>query len=708
MRENQVPAASSVREFGSFRLDSAERLLLREGQPVSLTPKAFDLLVYLVDHSGRLVTKQSLMSQLWPGTFVEEANLTFTVSALRKALGGGQDGDQFIQTVPTRGYRFVGPVTYVEDQPASSRSETARSFKPLVRRIATVAFPVAAIVMLPVVVRHMREKTDAPAVARFTIPLPESTSIDAARPMSQISPDGRRVALVVSTGARIWLHNIDGLNAVPVAGTEGTRAFFWAPDSERLAFSTESELKTVRVSDGTVRTLCDSCQPTGGGTWSRNETIVFTTREGSLLRIPAAGGAPQEATRLDRSRGEISHLYPYFLPDGIRFLYLSRNEDVTRNGLFIGQVGSAKPELLLESDVPAIYANPGYLLFLRSGRLMAQRFDPERLTFGGDADPLVYSDSENSLVRQVAFSASETGVLTYSIVERPITQFQWVSRAGELQQLVGEPGPYYTFDLSADASRVAFAVWDKSGSANLRVLDLRRNVLTHLTFGASNADPRWMADGQKLVATRWRPLPQTMVQISPDRRESMISVSGDGNMVEDVSRDGKYLLYRQRGQQLWAMSLSEGAKPFPVRKAPAGGINQAQFSPNNQWIAYHANESGRNEVYVAPFPPTGEHWRVSPGGGVQPVWREDSREIYYLQPDGTLNAVAVRHGNPPQFSSPTRLFQTGLVPAGNVEQYAASADGKRFLLLKVVDDKNRSSIGVILNWPALLTATGSR
>jgi Tol biopolymer transport system component len=156
------------------------------------------------------------------------------------------------------------------------------------------------------------------------------------------------------------------------------------------------------------------------------------------------------------------------------------------------------------------------------------------------------------------------------------------------------------------------------------------------------------------------------------------------------------------------MSLSAGSKPVLVRKAPAGGMNQAQFSPDSRWIAYHSNESGRFEVYVTPFPPTGDQWPVSSGGGVQPVWRQNGRELYYLGLDGTLNAVAVQPGDPPQFSTRKQLFQTGLLPSDNVEQYAASADGQRFLLLKVVDDKNRSSIGVILGWPALLSAAQSR
>ena len=178
-------------------------------------------------------------------------------------------------------------------------------------------------------------------------------------------------------------------------------------------------------------------------------------------------------------------------------------------------------------------------------------------------------------------------------------------------------------------------------------------------------------------------------------------------MTEDVSRDGQYLLYRQRGQQLLAVSLREGSKPFVVHTALAGGMNQAQFSPDTRWIAYHANESGRHEVYVTSFPPSGQQWQVSSGGGVQPVWRQDGRELYYLGVDGTMNAVEVRPGSGQHFST-RPLFKTGLLSVGNVEQYAVSGDGQRFLLLKVIDDKNRSSIGVIVGWPALLSPPSSR
>ena len=162
LQSAQVPATFSVYEFGAFRLDSAERLLLRAGQPVSLTPKAFDLLVYLVERPGRLVTKQDLLSGIWRETFVEETNLTYTVSALRKALGDGQNGETLIQTVPTRGYRFVAPVTRQGNPSVSSTSETAAGSIPaLVRRIGIVALAVGVVATLAILVRRSPKTTDS-------------------------------------------------------------------------------------------------------------------------------------------------------------------------------------------------------------------------------------------------------------------------------------------------------------------------------------------------------------------------------------------------------------------------------------------------------------------------------------------------------------------------------------------------------------------
>ena len=720
-----MPSVSSVYEFGPFRLDSAERLLLRTGQPVSLTPKAFDLLLYLVGRHGRLVTKQELLSAVWPDTFVEEANLTYTVSALRKALGDGHDGEQFIQTVPTRGYRFVAPVTKDEKAAVSPMAEgTARSTRDVLRRAATVAFGVAVLAMLPIVVRHLRETPDTTTPARFTIAVPD-TAIGTFSVVAAISPDGRLVAYVVRSEERadlghIWVRSIDAPQAGPVAGTNDATSLFWAPDSRQLAFTTASALKKLTISNGTVETLCAACSPGRGGTWSRSGMILFLSPDGGLRSIQSTGGEPVAVTTVNRSGGEVAHIAPHFLPDGHRFLYVIRNADATRSGLFVGRAGS-EPRLLLRGEHPAVYAASGHLLFTRTGSIVSQPFDLESLSLMGDAKLLVgpseYSPTPvqsgdytvlNWFGGWPSFSASDTGVLTYAIAEHPQSQFQWVRRAGESVQLVGEPGPYMTFDLSPEGTRLAFSRV-AADHANVWVHDLTRGVTSRLTFGAASSyyDPRWGPDGQWVAANRPAPAPLSIVTILPDGRESVVS-GPKACLLDDVSRDGRYLLCRVQGEsfgQLVAMPLTGGEEPIVVRKPPAGFIDQARFSPDSRWIAYNANESGQYEVYPTAFPPSVERWQVSHGGGVQPVWRQDGRELYYLGFDGVVNSVELRTGNRPQFSVPKRLLDTGLLaPSPAVEQYAVSADGQRVLVLKPVSNTVRNSIGVIVNWPALLSS----
>jgi DNA-binding winged helix-turn-helix (wHTH) protein len=216
-----VPA--TVHEFGSFRLDPSERLLLRDYQPVPLTPKAFDLLVYLVDHAGRLVGKQELMDALWPSTCVEETNLTFTMSVLRKALGDGQNGEQFIQTVPTRGYRFVAPVSDVNNRPVAdiTQAPSPRVWRSA-RFVAILGVLLGVIALVVAVLSDWRGRAAIPEPVRLTIPLPDATLATYAQPLPQISPDGKRVALIVASGSRIWLRDIGEQKAQPVASPQST------------------------------------------------------------------------------------------------------------------------------------------------------------------------------------------------------------------------------------------------------------------------------------------------------------------------------------------------------------------------------------------------------------------------------------------------------------------------------------------------------
>jgi hypothetical protein len=262
-----------------------------------------------------------------------------------------------------------------------------------------------------------------------------------------------------------------------------------------------------------------------------------------------------------------------------------------------------------------------------------------------------------------------------------------------------------TFDLAPDDTRVVFSGGEGT-LASLWILDLLRGVTSRVTFGSSSAyyDPRWGPGGLWIGANRPSPPPGGIFRILADGRDVDVFAPGtEVCILDDFSRDGRALLCRRGGRDLLAVPLGDRQVPAIIRKAQAGFIDQAQFSPDGHWIAYNGSESGRHEVYVTRFPASAERWQVSDNGGVQPVWRQDGRELYFLALDGALMAVTPRADAGSPFSPARRLFDTSLAaPSPSIEQYAASADGQRFLLLKPLDDKVRNSVGVILNWPELL------
>jgi len=560
---------------------------------------------------------------------------------------------------------------------------------------------------------YFREKPSAAEQMRFQIPLPGGPHLVV------ISPNGRRLAFdVAGPDGRpaIWVREMDSLEPHRLAGTEDTRGvFFWSPDSRLIAFQTAGKLEKIDAAGGLPQVICDVSDTVIGGSWSRAGTILVSSK--GIKRVSDSGGTPVQVTTTGDS------LFPSFLPDGRHFVYFFPATPDNKPGIYLGSL-DARPDQqasrhLLATNLHAQYvpsADPGlgYILFLRGTALLAQPFDNRRLETAGEAIPI--AERVGSFAASGLFSASENGVLTYRGGSGSVNQLTWYDRQGKALGTTGEPGLYSGVALSPDGSRVAtnrFSRQEEGLAFGILLLDFSRGgVSTHLTFSSGlNLAPVWSPDGGRIVFNRG------ILYEKPSSGTGSEAVLLDRPAYPtDWSRDGRYLLYEEidpkTGHDLWSLPNPGGSsadrKPLPVLNSP---FNEpmGQFSPDAHWIAYVSDESGRPEIYVQPFPPSpsgGIKRTISQGGGDQPRWRRDGRELLFLAPDGTLMSVDVSTSGPtftasiprPLFRAPVVTTEIAGPPAFH---WDVSADGKKFLLDVNVDGPSEP-VTIFSNWLAQL------
>jgi len=352
-----------------------------------------------------------------------------------------------------------------------------------------------------------------------------------------------------------------------------------------------------------------------------------------------------------------------------------------------------------------MYTSPGYLVFAREGALMAQHFDAATLQLRDE--PVRIAEQVLAWQEIAAFSISENGILAYREGDMSRQRFQWRDRAGKPSADMGEARSYVNFDLSPDASRIVAA----GPPGGLYLIDGPRNVTSVLSVPDPSGvgDPIWSSDGRFIVFDR--SMRHQIVRIPANGGSETILYEGDsayqGPYSEDWSKDGRFLLGERTsssGTEIIALPLAGDSKPISVVKDMGTAADEPHFSPDSRWIAYNSDESGRHEVYVIPFPHTGERWQVSTNGGVQARWRGDGRELFYLDREGMLMAADIKPGPSFQNGVPHALFKTGLRSViFNQDRYAVTSDGRRFLLL-LPDAGGQASIPitVVLNWTSLL------
>jgi serine/threonine protein kinase len=543
---------------------------------------------------------------------------------------------------------------------------------------------------------------------RFAVPVPEKSSFTGEMP--RLSPDGLHLAFVAgdSSGrSRIWIRQLSSLASTPLAGTEDAAFPFWSPDSRYLGFFQNGKLRKIEAIGGPVQSIAD-VSDARGGSWSSKGIIIYApTSSGGLMQISEAGGSPIAITTLDTVRHDETHRFPEFLPDGKKYIYLSRSNNDENTGIFLGSIDSKEHKLIIPAKYQAACV-PGYLLFLREKTLMAQPFDDGKSEFRGDAFPIAEQIVGDPSRNFGLYSASMNGELAF-ISGGELSgdrQLAWFDRSGKLLEKVGNPAPIFDFSLSPDEKRVAYRKIDPQTRNNdIWILDLFRRTESRLTFRPSREDdPIWSPDGSEITFdSNVDGVSNPNEKISTGAgTEVLLWKSERPTYPLDWSNDGKYILCNRDDSKtkndIWVLPVGGDKKPFSVVQTEANE-DIARFSPDVRWIAYTSDESRKIEVYVQAFPATQGKWQVSTGGGSDPMWSKDGKEIYYVGPDKQLMVVEVKtSGSSIELGIPKRLFTLDVDLYNNPNRYAVTKDDKRFLVNISTGVSNSNPITVVLNW----------
>jgi Tol biopolymer transport system component/predicted Ser/Thr protein kinase len=542
-----------------------------------------------------------------------------------------------------------------------------------------------------------RSKPSPPV--RFDIAVPRNLDVG----YMAVSPDGRQLAYVLEDApghGTLRLRSLDSVDARMLEGTLGARAPFWSPDGRSIAFFADGKLKRLPAAGGSLQTICDG-NGTGGGAWSSNGTILFSPEFGdALYRVPASGGTPVAVTKLDRERQEVFHGWPQFLPDGKRFLYVARSVSREKTAIRAGSLDSADAPLVVRADSGGLYVPTGYLLFGREGALLAHKFDPGRLKVRGEATPLLPRMRIEFDDNHALFSASADGsVVAYVAGEPPQGQLIWLDRFGKAVGTVGSPADYGLLSISPDEEHVVTSIRDPgTGTTDVWAVDLARGTRTRLTSDPSDDfGAVWSRDGQRVVFTSDREGFYNLYAVAASGGGATETVlkSGQDKWSTHWSADGELVLFNSFDARtkfdLWALPMAKGSQPIEFLRTPFNEIS-ATLSPDGRWITYASDESGKPEVYVQSYPPSGFKRQVSTAGGMLPRFGGTGTELFYVAPDRKLMAVDVRvAGLKLETGDPKPLFEI------RREGLGISRDGSRFLAVVPVEEESRP-VTVVLNW----------
>jgi eukaryotic-like serine/threonine-protein kinase len=492
-----------------------------------------------------------------------------------------------------------------------------------------------------------------------------------------------------------------------VRGSDGAVFPFWSPDGRHIGFFADGKLKKVQVSGGPPQIVCDAANGRGG-TWNREDTILFSSDDGggfAIRRVTAGGGASAEELRPVRGIAR----FPVFLPDGRHFLFVITRAPEEENGIYVGALGSSESRRILADESSVVFA-ADRLLFVRANTLIAQPFNPDNGAMTADPVQGATGVSTTSVVAYAPVTAAGEDLLIYEAGGSPAgpTQFTWYDRAGTPTPL-GSAGPNFEPALSPDGKAIAFLRLSRSGG-DIWIWDLVRSSEQRLTLGAEfETSPVWSPHGDRILfgSNRDNGIFNLFRQdLSGTAGDSVVFRSPFRKVPLQWTRDGKWLVYMETNPRthadVWLLPLDDD-KPGTPRALLNLEFAEThpQVSPDGRWITYTSDESGRNEVYIRDFPSAANPRKLSTAGGAEARWRGDSREIFYIA-DGKMMAVPLKDGPTGSLmaGAPQVLFSPPL-PGRYLEgalPYDVTPDGRRFLFVASTSADVVPTLNVSVNW----------
>ena len=644
---------------------------------------------------------------------------------------------------PQKRLRDIGDAMALLEEPAAEVLAQPVAVAPPPSKVGKLGWVAAAVALLAagaLAFIHFREIPPVAETVRFRDALPENGSFTITG-VSALSPDGRKLAFSAAGTdgvPRVWLRSMDSLVAQPLPGSETAPvliALFWSPDSRYIAFQHEGKLKKIDTAGGPAVALCDvTGGNVGGGSWSKDGVILFPMG-GRLMRVSASGGTPSPVTA-PSGRGE-GVGYPWFLPDGQHFLYYKVSSKPDSTGLYVASLSVKAEEQssqrLMPLDHQPMYVPPsgsglGYIVFLRQDTLLAQPFDAKRLQLEGEAVPIATTVAS---IQDLGFyTVSESGALAYRTgsTNGGDLQLSWFDRQGKGTLTPVEPARSGTVKISPDGKRAA--VLRSEGQKNdIWVVDLSTGGSNRFTFdSAQHGNPVWSPDGSQIAWQSRRDNAWGIYRKASNgsgNDELLFKATNFSSMnLTDWSRDGRFVLFQatpnggQTKTDVFALPMGPGAsadrQPIAVIQTPASELG-AYLSPDDRWVAYLSDETGKQELYVQAFGPGAKpgapsmsgKWMVSKNGSAGMArWRNDGKELVYLGTDGAVMSVDVTADTAFHASLPKLLFQMPRSVLAMTNTPGAISDAtrdlQRFLITVPAQANVRPEFTMVLNWQAAL------